>query len=148
MLAPRRKTGREQLLRKWSLLDLAITSGLPPHLFHHCALLTASQSPQLLSRLFPASLITFCCGKVERDQSRASREKRLKKEECLLGAGVPAQQLTALAAFVEESGSVPRVYLWLTCVCNTSFKISDNSSGLCEQAHSAQACGQSTQHIF
>lgn len=58
------------------------------------------------------------------------------------------QQLTALAAFVEDSGSGPRVYLWLTCVCNTSFKISDNSSGLCEKAHSAQACGQSTHNTF
>lgn len=44
---------------------------------------------------------------------------------------------------------VPRIYLWLTEVCNTGFKISDNSSVPCEHAHSARRAGQAIiTHFF
>lgn len=37
-----------------------------------------------------------------------------------------AQQLRELAALVDSQGSVPRTHKWLTDVCNTSFRISND----------------------
>lgn len=94
-------------------------------------------------------MVTFCYLEVERDQGRTRQprkawlERGCKWREILSSA----QQLTAPAALVEDPGSVPRIYLWLTGVCNTSFKISDNSSGPCERTQ-CKTYGQSTHNTF
>lgn len=96
------------------------------------------QPPQQPSRLFQVSLVTLCYLKVSHDKGRArqpGKEGLVQEEsmvemesriEALKEEIKRAQQLRAFAALVDSQGSVPRTHKWLTDVCNTSFRISND----------------------
>lgn len=61
---------------------------------------------------------------MQEEESMVEMESRI---EALREEIKRAQQLRALAAsLVDSQGSVPRTHKWLTDVCNTSFRISND----------------------
>lgn len=61
--------------------------------------------------------------------------KKKKTKSNLLGAGVMAELLTALAALSEDLGLVPNKHMLLTTICNSGHRIPLPVSGATKHAH-------------